>query len=174
MTYMKILAVFFVLMVQIFGSDLVTTISNYSNLPLAPIDKKDPIIPLIDKLYMANGLLPPAYGFIKTSQDIGVELARQIAKRRLPGRHPVDVLKRVDALGKGMRGVGALSRHDPRRRAVDPVRAQMDAIADDQDQGGFADRPVPVGKEGGAAARMRDLRRDARGSEAKKGHGIYL
>ena len=50
----------------------------------------------------------------------------------------------------------------------------MDAIADDQDQGRFADRPVPVRQEGGAAARMGDLGRDARGGEAKKCHGIYL
>ena len=78
------------------------------------------------------------------------------------------------ALGKCERWIGVFSRDDPRGRAVDPVRAQMDAIADNQDQGRFADRPVPVGKEGGAAARMRDLGRDAGCGEAKKGHGIYL
>ncbi|OWU66497.1 hypothetical protein ATO3_27875 [Marinibacterium profundimaris] len=107
-------------------------------------------------------------------EDVRVELAGQIAKRRLPRRHPVRIPERVDALGKSVGGIGAFGGDDPCRRAIDAVRAQMDAIADDQDQGGFADRPVPVGKEGGAAARMRDLRRDARRGEAEKCHGIYL
>ena len=94
-------------------------------------------------------------------ENVGVELARQIAKRHLPRRHPIRIAERVDALGEGICGIGAFGGDDPRGRTVDAIGAQMHTIADDQDQGGLADRPVPVGKEGGAAARMRDLRRDA-------------
>ena len=89
------------------------------------------------------------------------------------GRRHAALLELVaDKSAKGERGIGVFSRDDPRRRAVDAIRAQMDAVADDQDQGGVADRTVPVRQEGGAAARMRDLGRDAGRGEAEKCHRI--
>ena len=118
--------------------------------------------------------MTPVDEHLHVVENVGVELARQIAEGRLPGRHPVRIAERVDALGEGMGRIGAFGGDDPCRRAIDPVRAQMDAIADDQDQGGFPDRAVPVRQEGGTAARMRDLGRDARGGEAEKCHGINL
>ena len=48
----------------------------------------------------------------------------------------------------------------------------MHTIADDQDQGGAVHGPVPVGQEGLAAARMRDLRRDSGRRELENSHGM--
>src|SRR6056297_3554256 len=51
----------------------------------------------------------------------------------------------------------------------------MHTIADDEDQGGPVHRSVPVGQEGFAGARMRDLRRDSGRRELENSHGdVFL
>ena len=71
--------------------------------------------------------------------------------------------------------IGLLSGDNAGGRAIDAVGAQMYAIADDQDQGGPVHGPVPVGQEGLAGARMRDLRRNGGRRELENSHGdVFL
>ena len=65
----------------------------------------------------------------------------------------------------------ALEVAEPGGRAINAVRAQMHAIADDEDQGGPVNGSVPVGQEGLAGTRVGDLRRDSGGGELENSHG---
>ncbi len=122
-----------------------------------------------------NGPLPPVDEHLHIVEDVGVELAGQIAKRHAALRHPVGVPKRVHAIGESKGRIGLLGGNDAGGRAVDAVGAQMHAIADDQDQGRPVHRPVPVGQEGRAGTRMCDLRRNSGGRELENSHGdVFL
>ncbi len=69
----------------------------------------------------ADGPLPPVDEYLHIVEDVGVELAGQIAKRHAALRHPVGVPKRVHAVGEGEGRIGLFGGDDTGGRAIDAV-----------------------------------------------------
>ena len=65
--------------------------------------------------------LPRVDEHLHIVEDVGVELAGQIAKRHAALRHPVGVPKRVHAVGEGEGGIGLFGGDDTGGRAIDAV-----------------------------------------------------